>query len=172
MAHRRFPVRTGAKKRRTQWVGNADQGAVAIGANASVIVANFPMDGSAFVPEATIVRTRGIINIDQPDHTVDQDVIGAFGMAIVSDQAFAAGAASIPGPWTNSQWDGWFVHAFWGYHFEVISQIGILVEGQQIVIDSKAMRKFGSNETMVMVAESQSIAAEIIAPIRMLVKAS
>ncbi len=42
--------------------------------------------------------------------TASEFVVGAFGMLVVSEDAFAAGAASIPGPFTDAGSDLWMVH--------------------------------------------------------------
>ena len=100
----------------------------------------------------------------------DLDIIGAMGIGIVSDQALAAGAASIPGPWTDSSWDGWFVHQFFAYRFEVTTDIGRLIASISIPFDSKAMRKVGTNESVVIMVESQLVAFNAAVMFRMLVK--
>ncbi len=97
-------------------------------------------------------------------------MIGAIGCGIVSDQAFAAGAASIPGPWTDQDWSGWFVWMPWAFRFEFTTDIGRLIGSFTQVIDSKAMRKVQPNETVVWMAESQAAAANVANPFRMLIK--
>ncbi len=92
-------------------------------------------------------------------------------MGLVSDQAFAAGAVSIPGPWSDPDWGGWFVWIPWSFRFEFVSGTGIQMPGSvQIPIDSKAMRKVQPNETLVVMLESQSAAVTVAASFRMLVK--
>ncbi len=81
---------------------------------------------------------------------------GAFGLGIVSLQAFNAGQVSIPSPITNDDWDGWLVHQM----FNVASITATIGDGvnsegvtQRFNIDSKAMRKTGLNEVLVGVFE-------------------
>ena len=151
-------------------MGTVDQGYVAVGANASVILASFALDGSTVEPEATIVRTRGLLSVRSTSTGVDMDIIGAFGMGLVSDEAFAAGAASVPGPWTQSNWEGWFVWIPVAFRFEVTTDVGRLLSSVQMPIDSKAMRKFGAGQTMVWVYESQASAATVAILTRVLLK--
>jgi len=93
-----------SQRRLTQWVGSADAGYLAIAAGASVIV-----ESNATLTGTTIVRLRGELSVRPSTFGADLDLVGALGIGIVSDQAFAAGSASIPGPWTDKDWDGWFV---------------------------------------------------------------
>ncbi len=160
---RRFPARGGAPKRRSSWVGSADQGVVAVAGNASVI-----LQSNATLIDTTIVRTRGILDVRPSTTGTSQQVLGAFGMLIVSDQAFAAGAGSVPGPWTDQDAD-WFVWEAISYLWEVTTDVGRLL-GPVRHIDSKAMRKVNQNETVVVVYESQATAVNVGSPFRMLVK--
>ena len=96
-------------------------------------------------------------------------------MAVVSDQAVAAGIASIPGPFSEAFWDGWFVwRSFtWDYDFKDATGAQVTTIGSAVFeVDSKAMRKVSENETIVIVAESQSGAFGISTPLRVLLKLS
>ncbi len=57
----------------------------------------------------TIRRTRGMVIIRSDQAAADEDQFGALGMIVINDLALAAGAASIPGPCTEADDDGWFV---------------------------------------------------------------
>jgi len=117
-----------------------------------------------------VVRTRGLLSVELTASTADQEAVGAIGFAIVSDQAEAAGAASIPGPWTDQDWDGWFLWQPWAFTFESITQAGVLLFSREWEIDSKAMRKFDSGNTIVVMAESEVAAVRVATPFRMLFK--
>ncbi len=105
------------------------------------------------------------------DYTADVSFQGALGMGIVSDQAFAAGAGSIPGPWTDADWDGWYVWVPFALRLEVGTPSPVELHESTYTreIDSKAMRKVGANETVVVMAESQNGAFTIDSPFRTLV---
>ena len=124
---------------------------------------------NAGLGNATIVRTRGMLDVRPQAFSADISVIGAVGFGIVSDEAFAAGAAGVPGPWTNSDWSGWFVWQAFSYLYDMTTDVGRLVLPSS-QFDSKAMRKVGINETVVVVCESQADAVNISIPFRMLVK--
>ena len=155
-----------ATKRVNAWVGSADQGGQSIASNASAI-----LQSNATLGGTTVVRTRGLLLVRPQGFGADLDMQGALGIGIVSDQAFAAGAASIPGPWTDPDWDGWFLWMAWALRVEFSDASGVNIPAdvtQQI--DSKAMRKVQFNETLVVMAESQAGAVIIETPFRMLVK--
>ena len=171
MAVRRRPLRTGGPKRQVTWVAPADQGFVSVGGGAKILVASFTPFAFGMV-KPTVVRTRGEVSIKPSAFGVDVDIVGAYGMGVVSDQALAAGVTSIPGPWTDADWDGWFVWRSYSYHLEFTSGTGVRIISEQYTVDSKAMRKVSDNETVVIVAESQAVAFEISMPVRMLLKLS
>ena len=105
----------------------------------------------------TIVRTRGLFSvINQAAASIGTGFFGAFGIGVVSNEAFAAGVASVPGPLNDSDWEGWMVHSFFDCR-TVTATIGdganVFSTAQRIEIDSKAMRKFDQSETLIGVTE-------------------
>ena len=106
--------------------------------------------------KATIVRTRGNIEMIQTLGGAGEGFHVAFGIGIVSDQAFTVGATAIPGPISEPGWPGWFYHRFLDIH-SVSSTIGDGVNSSAVVVreevDSKAMRKISDGETMVAMIE-------------------
>jgi len=153
------------------WVGPADQAFVAIGAGAKVIVASFD-PAAAGLLSPTIIRTRGEVSVGSVA-TGSTEITGAYGMCIVTDTAFAAGAGSIPGPWSDSGWDGWFVWR--SFNFTVVSATGTGFQSDAYLrheVDSKAMRKITDDETVVLMAETASVAARISMATRELYKLS
>ncbi len=129
--------------------------------------------GSApFEEAATIMRTRGQVSIIPQAVSADVAIAGAFGIGIVSQEAFAAGVASIPEPFSDGDWGGWFVWRAFTYRLEFIDASGTEFPNWTLEIDSKAMRKVSTNEVAVLVAESQAGAFAIATPVRLLVKLS
>ena len=100
----------------------------------------------------------------------DAEIVGAAGMCIISDQASAAGAASIPGPYTDSDWDGWFLWQPIHLALQVVDATGIYIEDREVQVDSKAMRKISDNESVAVMVESQAVAFEFSATFRQLFK--
>ncbi len=159
-------------KRKTTWVGPPDQNFVAVSSTAKTLVGSFDPE-AAGLQMPTIVRSRGLCSVKPTALNADVTITGAFGLAVVSDQAFIAGAGSIPGPYDFADWEGWFVWQSFNYTFEFIDGSGF--QGPvdlNIEVDSKAMRKVSSNETIVLMAESQIGAYSISMPLRLLFKLS
>jgi len=173
---RSFPARgRSGPKRLVSWLAPADQGFIGVASTAKVIVGSFtPALLVPSIDRATIVRTRGQVSVKFGAYTADLTIVGAVGMGVVSADAFAAGVASVPGPFSDADWDGWYMWRSFGYHWEV-SAAGSTGQGRasnEFEVDSKAMRKIGTNEVCVIVAESQSGAFEINVPLRTLLKLS
>ena len=120
--------------------------------------------GFAFSVTGTLVRIRGELLWFSRSATAPNDgLVGAFGIGFVTDQAFAIGATAIPGPHTQPEWEGWiwhrYVHCFAGGRI-VVAAVSEQTDAVQptagslrIEIDSKAMRKFSENMTMVLMSE-------------------
>ena len=174
---RGFLPRRTTSKRQTAWGFGPDEVDGSIGASGSQLWTN----GIILVAEinATIVRIRGKMRIQLLTATAAGDgFFGALGLCLVSTDAFVAGVASIPGPLNDLPWGGWIWHSF----FDVRTITGTIADGVNaatastlIDIDSKAMRKWGVNETLVGViehVESGTATAELQGDTRVLVKLS
>jgi len=102
----------------------------------------------------TIRRTRGRFSISSDQNAAVEDQIGALGFVVVSDIAFAAGAASIPGPGTEASDDGWFVWESAGIRSQLVAvSVGALTT-VQYEFDSKAMRKIQEGFTVAIMFEN------------------
>jgi len=166
---RGFARARGGPRRQVTWIGPADQGYVAVASGAKVLVGSFDAAANG-LEKPTVVRTRGEVSIIPSSTASDLSMVGAYGLAIVSDQAFGIGITAIPGPWSDPSWDGWFVWRPFGLRVEVIDSTGVFMSQHSQEVDSKAMRKITDNETLVLVAESQSGAVSISMPLRLLFK--
>ncbi len=162
---RSFPARS--HRRIPTWVGPADQSYVSVGSGASVLVASFDAAGAGLI-KPTVARVRGNVDIKLNTYAATVDISGAYGMCVVSDEAFVAGAASIPRPFDDAGWDGWFVWRAFTMHFEFDDATGSLLGSLNQEVDSKAMRKVTENDTIVLMCESQSGALQIAMHLRML----
>ena len=127
----------------------------------------------AFEEPVTIMRARGQISVRPTVFTGDLDIVGAIGMGVVSAEAAAAGVASIPEPFNDADWGGWFVWRSFSYRIELGgTPANAAFLPWFFEVDSKAMRKAKTNDVVVIVAESQQGAFNISPPIRLLVKLS
>ena len=157
----------GGSRRLTQWVGPALQGYVTVAAAGATLIEFVP-----FSEQTTIVRTRGQISVFPAALTADVEIVGAIGIAVVSDEARIAGVASVPEPFTDADWGGWLVWRSFSYRFEFADATGVNFPNWSFEIDSKAMRKISPSESLVVIAESQAGSFLISTPLRMLIKLS
>jgi len=146
---------------------------------------NFSATGSALwssgsqttLGKVTIVRTRGIVHaVCNVADAAGAGFAGAHGIALVTTAAFDVGVTAVPTPITEQDWDGWLWHSF----FDVRSVTATIADGVNgvsvnslIEIDSKAMRKFDEDMTLVgvtEVVESTNAQLEVQADVRLLVK--
>jgi len=173
---RRFHGPSRSRKRLSAWdEGPVDPGTTITGTGVSVWNTGIVLVNESKV---TIVRTRGQIMFSIVGAVgADGDRMeGAIALGIVSSDAFAGGVT--PDPIDDASWPGWF----WYHHFDVTD--GDIAGGnnssavsrvQRIQIDSKAMRKWGENETIfgvVQAVETGALSVEFVARTRMLFKLS
>jgi len=151
MAHSRgsrFPRRTGAGRRVT-WNGGP-QGTYGTINTSTVILSATSAEAAG--DDLTIVRTRGriILNLEVAG-AAGQGFEWAFGMGIVSNNAFGIGVTAVPDPIADEAWDGWFVYEQGTLMSRDSTPLldGIDSVSQLIVIDSKAMRKIHLTDVIV-----------------------
>ena len=175
MARRRQFRGSPGVRRRTGWevgVGDIDSILTVTAPSVSII-------GNGLVALSdglTLIRTRGVIQLI----TTSNDIAlggftGAFGICIVSEDAFAVGATAVPDPVADSGWDGWLWHQFFSLlQGSVFSaQVSAGSGNLQIEIDSKAMRKMRGEDLLILVGEfleSGVASMSVVADTRMLFK--
>ncbi len=157
-------------KRVTDWTGIADASvnfqAVAASAKALLIV-------FAGNTEETIVRCRGIVTVKSDQIGSTEAQIGALSMAVVSSQAATTGASAIPGPMTSPGYAGWFVYEMFGNQMALSTAAGFDPRfGITREIDSKAMRKIGEDESVVIMYENgaNGLGTDVFVNVRILTK--
>ncbi len=153
MARRNFSRRPQRPLRLSQWAATVPETQfIALAAATSVIDSSFTPSGAA--PE-TVIRTRGLLTVMTDQVAASEQPFGAFGICVVSDQAFTAGVASVPTPYTEAESDLWFLHTFWSAAMLSATQVGF--DGRvayHFELDSKAMRKVNEDETIIAVMEN------------------
>ena len=120
----------------------------------------------------TIIRTRGLFTFGSDQQAADEQFLGAIGIGVVSEQAFTVGVTAIPDPVVDAEWGGWLYHSFFANFSPFSSATGFDALGaQQLVIDSKAMRKIGENERLVlMVTNAGGFGLQFTSSLRILTK--
>jgi len=109
--------------------------------------------GSGVAPTSlklTLMRTRGFFDCFlNGAPTADGDGFhGAVGIGLVTRAAFDAGIASVPTPVTEMSWDGWLWHQVLSVHVGDISLAPTGTSFQRLDVDSKAMRKFDTDQIL------------------------
>ena len=150
--------RSRSPRRATDWqLAVLSVGRTGVPAGTKVLIASIGSAALSAIAPGTIVRTRGIITIDSDQQAASEDQVGGFGVGLVNEVARALGVTALPGPSTDALWDGWFVHQFIQERFLFVSGVGVAPNaGRRYIIDSKAMRKFESDEGLIIMAENSS----------------
>ncbi len=122
--------------------------------------------------DVTVRRTIGKYWV-QGDNTGAQELqVGAIGAMVVSDLAFTAGAASIPGPVTEASDDVWALWQPFMQTNEKAADAGIGFNSNgPFEFDSKAQRKLPEGTTYVIMVENASgtFGLEIVLAVSVLV---
>jgi len=105
----------------------------------------------------TIVRTYLEVWLESDQAVASEFQLAAIGFAVVSEQAAAAGVASVPTPVTDAASDHWFLHQFLMSQFLLADATGFVEPaGRGYSIDSKAMRKVDDGDQAIIVVEMDS----------------
>jgi len=141
----------------------------------TTIVASGTLLAEVFTPIAggeTVLRTRGLFSYMSDQSAAIESQIGAVGIGVVSEQAASVGITAVPFPATDASWGGWLWHSYFQSRLEFLSATGFDPNmAHNIVIDSKAMRKVGENERLVVVVQNVSaFGIRVLSNIRILSK--
>jgi len=173
---RRTPfVRTFRSKRNTDWGFGVDMLAQSLTISGKLLGTT----SLSVVEQQTIVRIRGLIHLQLTSvDVVSAGFLGACGIGLVQNDAFSVGITALPGPQTDANWDGWMWHSF----FDVRAVTATIADGanavgvdQRLEIDSKAMRKWTADMTLILmveVTESGTATLRVNGDSRILLKAA
>jgi len=106
----------------------------------------------------TLIRTRGWASFHfDPTSIADSFNVG-IALGLYSDDAFAAGAASMPGPLSDAGYD-WIFHTtrIFGPTFTATEDGTNILHNVWLDVDSKAMRKVKPNQTLAWISEGAII---------------
>ncbi len=153
MAHRRtFPGRVASTKRLTSWFFFTPVEVTFTAGGGTLI---FSLNAAALALRPfTIVRSHFLAMIRSDQAAAIERQVGAWGMAVVSDQATAVGVTAIPTPITDMGSDLWFTYQSLMAHHQEITDRSEPVEIYKT--DSKAMRKVDIGQDLVVVGELAS----------------
>jgi len=151
-------------RRKTLWFQYASIASTHAIANAAVLTSSLNAVALALRP-FTVVRTRGYWTIFSDQTAATEFYEAAFGMIVVSDQAVAAGVASVPTPATDTASD-WHVYQRLANQYEVTAAGGGagsgLINGTSAEFDSKAMRKVDLGEDLISVVEAGNLSNGVL----------
>ena len=158
-----------APRRMMEWLSVA-VGSSALAGSSTILLASLNATALAARP-FTVIRSRLWLHVESDQIVAGEIARGAFGAIVVSDNAVAAGTGSIPQPALDTD-APWFVYEPWINSFVFGDGTGFVEPaGTNIVVDSKAMRKVGSNEDIALqIQEVQGVGAIVAVQGRMLVK--
>ena len=161
VARRRVSVPRGVIRNRptTNWARCVSTTFQTVGVGNKLFFASLILSNPGIGETIRRVRGRFIVFSDQvAQHELIQ---GALGFTLVTDAASTAGAASIPGPFTDRNDDNWFVwesmHAISTMADNTAPAAGHNQVGGVVDFDSKAMRRVEEGSQLVVMAENSNV---------------
>ena len=145
-------------RRQTSWLDVVPTSTTVSGAGGTLLVSLTTAEKAK--RPFTIIRTHLVAQLVSDQGIATEQYGGAIGFAVVSDQAEAIGITALPKPVADNDSNLWFVHQWmmgffdFGTAASFIEQTG---QGQNYVIDSKAMRKVEDGQDVVLVHELSTV---------------
>ncbi len=168
IGRRSFGVGGRAQRRQTDWRIQLQTAAYFnVPAASKLLIARI---GSAQLDDfspGTLVRSRGILSVRPASVAANAQMLGAFGCAFVNETAAALGVTGIPGPATDGNFDGWFVWQGITGDFQQSTAAAWGLTDRQWEIDSKAMRKFAGDSSLVFMIENEHATLAFLAAVHM-----
>ncbi len=147
-------LRGGSRRRQTLWLADTDPTGFTLLAAGTAVLQNSLNAAALSLRPFTVVRSRGLLSIISDQQTASEEPLGAVGGIVVTDQASAAGVASVPTPSSESSSD-WFFYEYFCSTAVLLSSVGwVEPTVMNVPIDSKAMRKVDLGEDLIMVLEN------------------
>jgi len=135
------------------WTGSVLAAPVVVAAATKVLLTTFSLSNQNI--DETVLRVVGGINVMSDQQAATEDQIGAVGFILVTNQAAAAGVASMPGPVTDNGDDGWFVYQAFSQRFGFVTAAGVEAQfSTWYEINSKAKRVIHEGRAIAVIAEN------------------
>ncbi len=108
------------------------------------------------VADLTVLRIRGMFSWQNDQASASEVNVGAIGIIRVEEPAATVGISAIPVPGTDADSD-WIWHSYFADKYEFQTAAGFDPRKMnQIVVDSKAMRRINGEQRFVIVIENQA----------------
>jgi len=155
-----FAIARGGIRRSTLWAASGDVvAATGIAAATAVLDQTFNQATLADVVPCTIVRTVGLFSVGTDQVAASEQPLVAMGAAVVSEQALAAGVASLPTPIVEEDSDLWFLYETAVVEFLFGDATGFALTNTVKYFDSRAQRKIQDGQGIVFMVENASATA-------------
>jgi len=142
------------------WAGvNINNVSIAAGAS-RFLLADIQLSNSNI--DETLLRFVGELGVRPNLDNASGSIIGAVGLIVVTTEAIEAGAEAIPGPFSDSGNDGWFVHIPFQTHFFSAGTGDILVMSNKS-FDFKSKRIVQDGQAVAVMLETTDNSSEGIA---------
>ncbi len=120
----------------------------------------------------TLLRSRGRIFVQGTPDASNENDIAIFGLITLSDEAAAAGGASLPSPVgsPDAQWI-WYDYAILFDGISTAANAASIGLNHRLEVDSKSMRKVSPNQTLALIGElatSEMVTVNAFAGLRVL----
>ena len=138
------------------WTGLAPAAFTAVPAASKVLISTVVLANPGI--DETILRVVGGVRVISDQVVAIEDQLGAIGMHLITDTAFAIGITAIPDPVTDINDDGWFMYQAFGQRISIVSAVGFDGNmGEFYPIDSSAKRVIeGGSRVAVVVANAHA----------------
>jgi len=160
------------QRRKMLWLGYALQTApAALAANTKSIHGCLNAAALALRP-FTVTRVVGSLYIGSDQNAATELAFGALGLVVVTDEAVAAGAGSVPGPYGANASD-WMMNKSWAQGVSFSSAVGFQTSRvDRFDFDQKGQRKVDIGQDLIQVIENASAlnGAVYVLMMRVLVK--
>ena len=158
----RIPLRGRSPRRLTQW-GFIEFGPTTV-SQAGTLVGSFSAATLASLLPFTLVRIRGLFLAHTDQSSAVETFLGSLAWAVVSEDARAAGVASLPTPINEGTDDRWLsYHPFAGRQEDPTSGEHQSMVGTTFEMESKAMRKLGVGDSLVLMGECSTATLATVA---------
>ena len=149
--------------RTKMWIGFG-VGSTTIVGSSDQLVASYSAAALLLRP-FTILRTRALFTYESDQSAVSERPIGSIGATIVTAAAQAVGITALPDPSgiTGDADADWFIWQALMVSYEFLDSTG--ANGNvsvQYVIDSKAMRKVGPDDDLVLVSAQETASGAVL----------